>query len=114
FFHRSGIAIPPELKDYIFESESGQALSITAYKGGVGKSPITVDVASCLVQRGFKVAIVTNDIVYTCKVEKGDTPEPGSLVSKISFYDELDILFSKSEIRKLENELNRNRAHKPI
>ncbi|TLX56973.1 hypothetical protein DN824_13115 [Stutzerimonas nosocomialis] len=114
FFHRSGIAIPPELKDYIFESESGQTLSITAYKGGVGKSPITVDVAACLVQRGFKVAIVTNDIVYTCKIEKGDSPEPGSLVSQISFYDELDILFSKSEIRKLEKELNRNRAHKPI
>nr|WP_298167069.1 AAA family ATPase [uncultured Pseudomonas sp.] len=113
FFHRSGIAMPPELKDYIFKSEPGQTLSITAYKGGVGKSPITVDVASCLVQRGFKVAIVTNDVVYRCKAEKGDQPEPGSLVSKISFYDELDVLFSKSEIRKIEHRLHRNRLSGP-
>ncbi|MCE4071523.1 MULTISPECIES: AAA family ATPase [Pseudomonas] len=113
FFHRAGIAIPPELKDYIFKSDSGQTLSITAYKGGVGKSPITVDVAACLVRRGFKVAIITNDIVYTCKIEKGDRPEPGSLVSQISFYNDLDILFSNSEIKKLEKELRHNRLHTP-
>lgn len=72
FFQRSGVKMPPEFRRYLAPHGQARTLSITTYKGGVGKSPITINIAACLVSKGFKVAVVTDDIVYRCMKEGGD------------------------------------------
>ncbi|WP_238936515.1 ParA family protein [Pseudomonas typographi] len=53
-------------------SHAARVLSITSLKGGVGKSPITVDVAACLVERGSRVALISHDCCYwTCPYQTG-------------------------------------------
>ncbi|MPQ84157.1 ParA family protein [Pseudomonas sp. MAFF 730085] len=59
FFARAGLEMPKELKPLVAPAPLGRALSISSYKGGVGKSPLTVNVAACLVNLSYRVAIVT-------------------------------------------------------
>lgn len=92
FFARSGLKMPPEFDIYTDFKPRGLALAISTYKGGVGKTPITLNVAAALVEQGFRVAIVTDDGVYRHVAENGERPPPGSLVSQIDFYDELDVI----------------------
>lgn len=98
FYYRSGIPIPSRVKAFFDNQKAARVLSITSPKGGVGKSPITVDLAACLIKRGCKVAIVTYDCVYEGMIEAGERPSPDTLVSKIDFYGRTDIFFSKAEI----------------
>lgn len=113
FFSRSGIEIPSEIKRYLTSSDEARTLTITTYKGGVGKSPITINIASCLTSKGYKVAIISDDTVFRCMRGEGEGPEPGSLVSKISFYDDREILFSASETRALANKVRNNVTNAP-
>jgi chromosome partitioning protein len=113
FFQRSGIKMPPEFRRYLSPHGQARTLSVTTYKGGVGKSPITINIAACLVSKGFKVAVVTDDIVFRCMKKGGEGPEAGSLVSQISFYDDRDVLFSASEIKALAKEIRDNVTNAP-
>ncbi|WP_322614501.1 AAA family ATPase [Pseudomonas sp. BIC9C] len=113
FFQRSGIKMPPEFRRYLAPHGQARTLSVTTYKGGVGKSPITINIAACLVSKGFKVAVVTDDIVFRCMNADGEGPEAGSLVSQISFYDDRDILFSASELKALAKEIRDNVTNAP-
>jgi len=106
FFSRSNLTIPVEIKEFIFSEGSTQVISVTNYKGGIGKSPITVDLAACLTLRGFKVAVITSDSVYRGMIARKASPEKDSLVSKIDFFDEKDVVFRKSEIRDLKKRVS--------
>jgi chromosome partitioning protein len=88
-------------------------MSISTFKGGVGKSPITVNVATCLVAKGYKVAIITNDAVYHGMTDHGEKPEPGTLSSQVSYFDAGDVLFSSAEIRKLTKSIKVNITDAP-
>ena len=105
FFYKSNFVMPDEFRAYIFSGETRQTLAITSYKGGIGKSPVTIDIAACLVARNFKVAIITSDSVYRGMAANKFNPEDGSLVSKIDFYDEKDVLFKRSEIQELKRQV---------
>lgn len=113
FFQRSGIKMPPEFRRYLAPRGQARTLSITTYKGGVGKSPITVNIAACLVSKGFKVAVVTDDPVFRGMKENGEGPEADTLVSQISFYDDRDIVFSASELKALAKEVRDNVTNAP-
>ncbi|POF88346.1 hypothetical protein BGP80_10370 [Pseudomonas putida] len=81
--------------------------SITAYKGGVGKSPITVDVATELSQRGNRVAIITGDAVYrgTMESERRAHRRLNIQSGLVKYYDEADVVLFSTEIQDLEREL---------
>lgn len=83
-----------------------KVVSIAAYKGGIGKSPITVALAASFVQEGLKVAVVTSDEVYRAysKKEKTTIKSSTRLAAKIDFYDELDVVLYSGEVMKLEAE----------
>lgn len=105
--------MPPEFRRYLAPRGQARTLSITTYKGGVGKSPITVNIAACLVSKGFKVAVVTDDPVFRGMKENGEGPEADTLVSQISFYDDRDIVFSASELKALAKEVRDNVTNAP-
>lgn len=113
FFYRCGVKIPPEFKTYLNLTPLGRCLSITSYKGGVGKSPITVNVGACLTQQGYSVAIVSDDGVFRGMRDDNQKPAQGSLVSRIDFYDERDLITFPSEIKKLEKEIRDNVDNAP-
>jgi chromosome partitioning protein len=112
FITRSGITIPV-LDPRKRKSPLGIAFTIASSKGGVGKTPITLNVAACLVEQGFQVAIVTDDLMYRLAVEDAETPKPNSLVSKIDFYDELDLIVFPREAKQRCKELRRRLATLP-
>lgn len=105
FFYKSNFTMPDEFRDYIFSGETRQTLAVTSYKGGIGKSPITIDIAACLVARNFRVAVISSDSVYRGMTAKKFNPKDGSLVSKIDFFDEKDVLFKRSEIQELKRQI---------
>jgi cellulose biosynthesis protein BcsQ len=113
FFQRSGIKMPPEFRRYLAPCGQARTLSVTTYKGGVGKSPITINIAACLVSKGFRVAVVTDDTVFRCMKKDGEGPEDDSLVSQVRFYDDRDILFSASELKALAKEVRDNVTNAP-
>lgn len=112
FTARSGITIPG-VDPMDRRSPRGVAFSIASSKGGVGKTPITLNVAACLVEQGFQVAIVTNDLMYRVAIDDAETPTPGSLVSRIDFYDELDLIIFPTEVRERRRELRQRLATLP-
>lgn len=77
-FDRSGISMPSNIAKLLKVARSARVLSITSLKGGVGKSPITVDVAACLVERGSNVAIITHDCCYEDDASNGKHPKAHS------------------------------------
>ncbi|ADR59763.1 Hypothetical protein, conserved [Pseudomonas putida BIRD-1] len=98
FFARSGLKMPS------FDSEGklpprGEAFSISTLKGGVGKTPITLNVAACLAEQNFRVAIVTNDAFYQRALDDGMKPSPGSLVSQVHYYETHDLICFPGEVR---------------
>jgi chromosome partitioning protein len=113
YFWRAGIQMPAEFRAYLDDSPLGRCFSIASYKGGVGKSPLTVNIAAQLVARGFTVAVVTNDEVFRGMRDDHEEPPEGSLVSRIDFYDEDDIVTSISEIRALESLVRRQVTQAP-
>lgn len=105
------LAYPPISNDGRILRDSCKVIAITAYKGGVGKSPITVDVATTLRSRGFKVAIVSNDVVFRCYTGKSRLPYPSHVERNpgIDYLDESEVLMYKGEIRDLEFRLDEMR-----
>ncbi|UFI44008.1 ParA family protein [Pseudomonas savastanoi] len=108
FFARSGLRMLEELKPNAGSNPLGIAFSISSYKGGVGKSPITINVAACLIEFGYKVAIVTNDGVYRAACHLGRSPAPGTLVSQIDFYDEFDLITAPGEVKEIRKQIRDN------
>lgn len=104
FFARSGIKMP-DFNAKVTSKPRGLAFAIASHKGGVGKTPITLNVAACLVEQGHRVAIVTDDLVYRSAHEEGLRPAAGSLVSQVDFYDELDLITFPAEVRKRRAEM---------
>lgn len=98
FLARSGINMR-KLSLEIDEKPRGLALAVACYKGGVGKSSITVNLAAAMAELGFRVAIVTNDYNHRYACEDGEQPAPGSCVSRVGFYDERDLITFPSAIR---------------
>lgn len=113
FFHRANIPMPNEFRAFLNASKQARAMSITTLKGGVGKSPITVNVATCLVAMGYKVAVITNDSVYRGMTDHGEGPEAGTLSSQVNYFDSRDVLFSSNEIRKLAKSIKENITNAP-
>jgi chromosome partitioning protein len=91
-------------------------ISITAYKGGVGKSPITVDVATELARRGSRVAIITGDVVYRCSM--GDKLREHRRLkiqsSPVTYFDETDVILYHAELHDLERKLEEELAETSI
>ncbi|MBB6157395.1 chromosome partitioning protein [Pseudomonas sp. JAI115] len=114
FFQRSGIEIPPEFTARPNGKPLGRVLSITSYKGGVGKSPITINVAAQLAAQHLKVAVVTDDGVFRGMCHDGRGPATGTQVSKIDFYDELDLVTSPADLKKMKKEIREHVTHLPI
>ncbi|MGO4100254.1 AAA family ATPase [Pseudomonas sp. TAF7] len=87
-----------------------KVISITAYKGGIGKSPITVAVATAFSQGGLKVAVVANDEVFRSYADKDRQAIKNSkrLASQVDFYDQHDIVMYPGEIAELEKENERS------
>ena len=106
FYARSGITMPVEVSKALNANEVGRVLSITSLKGGVGKSPITVDVAACLSAKGYRVDVVTHDYCYEDALADGEKPSPGTLVSQVDFYGIADVIFSKVDNRALKRKVS--------
>ena len=112
FCERHGVPYPPTSNDGRLLSVGCKVISITAYKGGVGKSPITVDVATELARRGSRVAIITGDVVYRCSM--GDEMREHRRLkiqnSPVTYFDESDVILYPAELRDLERKLEEDLA----
>ena len=97
FYDRSGIPMLPDMAKIFRASQTARVLSITSLKGGVGKSPITVDVAASLVERGNSVAVITYDCCYEDGLSRGVRPRAGSLAASVDFFGYSDVFFSVAE-----------------
>lgn len=113
FFNRAGIEMPDTFDPVGRLSPLGQVISISTYKGGVGKSPITVSIGARLVELGFRVAIVTDDGVYRGIRRAGESPAPGTLVSRIDFYDERDLITFPAALRRMKKDIRDHVALAP-
>ncbi|WP_210558320.1 MULTISPECIES: AAA family ATPase [unclassified Pseudomonas] len=87
-----------------------KVISISAYKGGIGKSPITIAVAAVFAAKGFKVAIVTNDEIYRgySKQEVKEAKFSGRSTGLVDFYDELDVIMYAGEMSTLKHTLEKS------
>lgn len=112
FCERHGVPYPPISNDGRLLTLGCRIISITTYKGGVGKSPITVDVATELSQRGNRVAIITGDAVYrgTMASERRVHRRLKIQSGLVNYYDESDVVLFSTEIRDLERELEEDLA----
>ncbi|WP_144399830.1 AAA family ATPase [Pseudomonas avellanae] len=111
FCVRHDVPYPPISNDGRVLKSACKVISITTYKGGVGKSPITVAVAGYLGSIGKKVAIVTNDSVFYCRADKDSwvSHRLKGKASMVDFYGEEDVIMYPSEIEELEQALKRER-----
>lgn len=107
FCERRGVPYPPVSNDGRLLVNGCKVMSITTLKGGVGKSPITVNVATELAARGKRVAIISNDIVYKCYVKEeaeiyGEFDYKGR---SVHYFGAEDVLLYSAEVHDLEHEL---------
>jgi len=108
FCERRGVPYPPVSNDGRLLVNGCKVISVTTLKGGVGKSPITVNVATELAARGKRVAIISNDIVYKCFVEE-EAKIHGEFDSKgraVHYFSAEDVLLYSAEVHDLERELS--------
>ncbi|CAI8986165.1 AAA family ATPase [Pseudomonas serboccidentalis] len=98
FLARSGINLR-KLDLEIDVKPRGLALAIACYKGGVGKTSITVNLAVALAELGFRVAVVTNDYNHRYACEDGEQPAPDSWASRVGFFDERDLITFPSAVK---------------
>ncbi|WP_174377111.1 MULTISPECIES: AAA family ATPase [Pseudomonas] len=98
FLARSGINLRKLGLDIDIKPR-GLALAISCYKGGVGKTSITVNLAVALAELGFRVAVVTNDYNYRYACGDGEQPSPDSWASRVGFFDERDLITFPSAVK---------------
>lgn len=98
FLARSGINLR-KLSIEIDAKPRGLALAIACYKGGVGKTSITVNLAVALAELGFRVAVVTNDHNHRYACEDGEQPSTDSWASRVGFFDEHDLITFPSAVK---------------
>lgn len=112
FCERHGVPYPPISNDGRLLVVGCKIISITAYKGGVGKSPITVDVATELTRRGNRVAIITSDAVYKGTMNKEKRAHRRLKIESgpVKYFDEADVVLFKTEIQDLERQLEEDLA----
>ncbi|WP_238066777.1 AAA family ATPase [Pseudomonas shirazica] len=108
FCERHKIPYPPVSNDGRLLVNGCKVISITTSKGGVGKSPITVNVATELARRGSKVAIVTSDIVFRCcvKLEIKRTGRFDHVGRLVHYYAEDQVALYKAEVHDLQRQLS--------
>ncbi|PWK45892.1 MULTISPECIES: AAA family ATPase [unclassified Pseudomonas] len=111
----SRIKIKPEVLGKFFRAHKifwpcAKVISVTAYKGGVGKTPITVVVAAAFASKGFKVAVVTNDPVFrsSSESEKAHMKASGKVAGSVDFYDEADIVMYQGETQSIRAVVEKN------
>lgn len=104
------LAYPPISDDGRLIYKNCKVLSFTTYKGGVGKSPITISAAALLTNEGYRVAVVTNDVVYRCHIKGEKPPNVSRLRDEIGidFYDEVDVRLYPYEVKDIEGQLARD------
>lgn len=107
FYDRSGIPMPSDTARLLRVTQTARVISITSLKGGVGKSPITIDVAACLVERGNRVAVITHDCCYEDGVSNGARPLTGSLAERIDFFGFADVFFCLAEKESFAKQIGR-------
>ena len=112
FLARSGINMR-RLGLEIDGKPRGLALAVACYKGGVGKSSITVNLAAAMAELGFRVAVVTNDYNHRYACEDGELPAPGSCVSRVGFYDERDLITFPSAVKQRRKRIRDHLASLP-
>ena len=106
FCVKSNIAFPPIRDDLSLVTDTAKIICFTSMKGGVGKSPITLEVATTLANQGFKVAIISNDSVFRGHDEISMQQNASPCVhGSITFYDEEEVIFSDFELMELANKL---------
>lgn len=112
FCERHGVPYPPISNDGRLLVVGCKIISITAYKGGVGKSPITVDVATELTRRGNRVAMITSDAVYKGTMNKEKRAHRRLKIESgpVKYFDEADVVLFKTEIQDLERQLEEDLA----
>lgn len=99
FCVKSNIAFPPIRDDLSLVTDTAKIICFTSMKGGVGKSPITLEVATTLANQGFKVAIISNDSVFRGHDEISMQQNASPCVhGSITFYDEEEVIFSDFEL----------------
>lgn len=101
------VPYPPYSNDGRLLLNGCKIISITAFKGGVGKSPITVNVATELTKRGKRVAIISSDMMFDLFVGF-DIERTGSFDPKgrpVHYYSEEEVGLYKAEIIDLKHEL---------
>lgn len=93
---------------------SAKVISVAAYKGGVGKTPITVVVAAAFALKGFRVAVVTNDHVFRSHSESKNAHVKafGKVAGSVDFYDEADIVMYQGETQSIREMVGNNQQDK--
>lgn len=91
----------------------GLAMSIACYKGGVGKTSITVNLAATLAEMGLRVAVVTNDYSHRYAREEGEQPAPDSWVGRVGFFDERDLITFPSAVKQRRKQIRDHLAALP-
>ncbi|MFJ3008305.1 AAA family ATPase [Pseudomonas fluorescens] len=115
----SKIKIKPEVLSKFFRAHkifwpSAKVISVAAYKGGVGKTPITVAVAAAFALKGFRVAVVTNDHVFRShsESENAHVKASGKVAGSVDFYDEADIVMYQGEAQSIREMVGNNQQEK--
>lgn len=104
FCLKAKIPFPPVRDDGVLAIDVAKVLGFTCMKGGVGKSPITIEAANDLARRGYSVGIISDDGVFEAYKDCGEYPS----YDNPTFYADNDVLFGQSELRDLENNLLKN------
>ncbi|HEX8595695.1 MAG TPA: AAA family ATPase [Pseudomonas sp.] len=104
FCERHELPYPPVGPDGQIMATGCKVLSITTYKGGVGKSPITVAVAGVLASAGRRVAIVSNDRVFNLqgKEDSWISARLEGRARSVDFIGEDDVLMYPGEVEHIE------------
>lgn len=107
FCIRHELVYPPISDDGRLLYKNCKVVSFTTYKGGVGKSPITVAAAALLANEGYRVAVVTNDVVFRSHNRSERPPSVRRFREQIGvdFYDEANVRLYPYEVRVIEEEL---------
>ncbi|MDD1943712.1 MULTISPECIES: ParA family protein [Pseudomonas] len=108
FCQQHCVPFPPYSNDGRLLLNNCKVISITTLKGGVGKSPITVNVATELTRRGKRVAVISSDMMFDLFVGF-DVKKSGFFDPKgraVHYYAEEEVELYKAEVNDLKHELS--------